>query len=79
MDSIISTLFSPINSKDYCNFYYYLEVMYFVFFIGSLITMGVGAYHKKMNTNYYIIGVSGLILKLLMYAQCRLLYSMCVK
>ncbi len=79
MDSIISTLFSPINSKDYCNYYYYLEVMFLVFFASSLITMSVGAYHKKMNTNYYIIGVAGLIFKLLLYAQSRLLYSMCVK
>ena len=79
MDGIISTLFSPIDSKKYCDYYYYLELFYFSFFVGTIATMMIGAYHKKMTNEHYAVGIGGLVFKLLMYLQCRLLYSMCVK
>ena len=75
----MSTLFSPLDSKEYCGYYYGLEIIYFAFFVGALATMMVGAYHKKLSAHHYAIGIGGLVFKLLMYIQCRLLYSMCVK
>lgn len=75
---ITSTLFSPINSKDYCGYFYGLEVIYFILFIGGVITMVVGAYHKKLTLPHYAMGIMGLMFKFIMYAECRLLYSMCV-
>ena len=79
MDGIISTLFSPIDSKKYCDYFYYLELFYFFSFVSAMTIMVIGAYHKKMTNGHFAVGIVGLVFKFLMYIQCRLLYSMCVK
>ncbi len=74
----MSTLFSPLDKK-YCDYFYYLELFYFFSFVGTILIMIIGAYHKKMTKEHISVGFGGLVFKFLMYVQCRLLYSMCVK
>lgn len=79
MDSIHNTLFAPFEDvTKYCIWYYALEVYYLIAFVFAILVAAIAGYNKKMGKGYYIALFFGLIFKLLMYAQCRLLYSMCV-
>lgn len=72
---IITNLFSPLNSREYCGIFYGFEVFYFVLFTFAL--FGAIISHKKMDLQHYLLLFIGLFFKFLMYAQSRLLYSMC--
>lgn len=74
----MSTLFSPLNARDYCGYYYALEIIYFVLLVSAIFAMVIGAYHKKLNASHYGMIFAGIFFKFLMYAQSRLLYSMCM-
>ena len=79
MDNLNNTLFAPFGDiSKYCGWFYGLEVFYLVSFVFTLFGTVIAGYNKKMERGHYIIVVFGLILKLIMYAKCRLLYSMCV-
>lgn len=74
----MSTLFSPVNARDYCGYFYALEIVYFVLLVSSVLAFIISAFHIKLNASHYGIVFGGIIFKFLMYAQTRLLYSMCM-
>lgn len=75
----MNTLFAPFeDSSKYCLWFYGMEVYYLAAFVFALFSAIIAGYNKKMEKGHYLILFFGLIFKLLMYAQCRLLYSMCV-
>ena len=79
MDSIHETLFSPFkDATKYCAWFYGLEIYYFFAFLFGLFTLVIAGFHKKMDTWHYVLAIAGLLFKLFLYAECRLLYSMCV-
>jgi len=73
----MSTLFSPVNSREFCGYFYALEIIYFVLLVSSILAVVIGAFRIKLNASHYGMAFGGILFKFLMYAQTRLLYSMC--
>ncbi len=76
MESLFSVL-----SKPYCNYFYFLSVLGYFFFIlisVSTVYLGYKDYkeNKRMSAKFYmsLISISGYFI---LYFQNRLLYSMC--
>jgi uncharacterized membrane protein len=79
MDSIHDALFSPFeDATKYCVWFYGLEIYYLLAFIAGLVGLVIAGYNKKLTKSHYFLVISGLMVKLFLYAECRLLYSMCV-
>ena len=77
MQGIANDLFGPLH-KDYCKWFYYLAVIYFILCVIAVLTavwMAVSSKHSKvfyLNTSMMIFGYG------IFYFQNRLLHSMCV-
>jgi small-conductance mechanosensitive channel len=71
-------IFSPL-SKEYCIWFYYLQMIGFIFLVLilllSLFTMTSGKPKKDMMFGLFMM----IITYVVFYFQNRLLYSMCVK
>lgn len=78
MENIKSNLFSPINSAKYCDYFYVLSVLSFITFIYALFSKTIEAYKTKQTGWDHFLSFMVILTKFFMYAQCRLLYSMCV-
>lgn len=78
MENITSTLFSPINSAKYCDYFYILSIFSFITFIYALFSKTIEAYKVKHTGWEHFLSIMVILTKFLVYAQCRLLYSMCV-
>ncbi len=78
MENIKSNLFSPINSVEYCVYFYLLTIFAFVAFIFSLFKTIIDYSPKQTGWNHFVSGMM-ILTKFLIYGQCRLLYSMCVQ
>jgi len=67
--------FSPFDAQ-YCNYFYFLMIFFFVVFIGSvgLVAFRLFSSKSKDNTPLYMSILHSFVL----YFQSRLLYSMCV-
>lgn len=79
MDSIHDTLFSPFTDvTKYCVWFYGLEIYYLAAFTFGLFGLVIAGYNKKLANSHYILVVAGVMIKLFLYVECRLLYSMCV-
>ena len=74
----MNQLFGPV-SKSYCDWFYYLSIVGFVYFVASVILfILLLMYNKKKGSKVYInmlMVVLGYFL--FFYFQNRLLYSMC--
>ena len=78
MSGFENTVFGPLR-KPYCNYFYFLSVLGYVFMIGSLISLlYVGATTKKTEPKFYMAGFMVVFAYGIIYFQNRLLYSMCV-
>ena len=77
MENITSTLFSPIDSAKYCDYFYVFSVFYFISFIFTTFKTIIGYTPKQTGWNHFL-SVMMILTKFLFYAECRLLYSMCV-
>jgi membrane-bound ClpP family serine protease len=75
----VTSLFTPLDRK-YCDWFYYLAVIAFIFMVLTLLGLVFALFSKK-GIRGEIVG--GAIYTALMYAifyfQNRLLYGMCVK
>jgi len=75
----VASLFTPLDRK-YCDWFYYLAVIAFIFMVLTLLGLVVGLFSKK-GLKSEVVG--GAVYATLMYAvfyfQNRLLYGMCVK
>lgn len=73
-----SELFGPLDRK-YCEWFYYLSMVAFIFMVLTILALVMGLFSKKIKGEH----VGGAVYAVLMYAafyfQNRLLYSMCLK
>ena len=78
MNDIIDNLFSPLG-KEYCQFFYYLSVLGFIFMaIVLLLGLFIGI-TKKKGFSFYLRMLSLALGYGIFYFQNRLLYTMCNK
>jgi|UniRef100_A0A6C0HBP6 hypothetical protein len=78
MNDIIDNLFSPLG-KEYCQFFYYLSVLGFIFMaIVLLLGLFIGI-TKKKGVSFYLKMLSLAFGYGIFYFQNRLLYTMCNK
>ena len=79
MDSVHDALFSPFKDPTkYCWFFYTFGMYYLAAFIFGLFSLVITRYNKKMGKLHYVLAIAALMVKLFVYAECRLLYSMCI-
>jgi len=77
MNDLVYQLFGPM-SKSYCDWFFYLSVIGFVYFVLAVILFLVLALTKKRNSKFYFqMFMICLGYFLFFYFQNRLLYSMC--
>lgn len=73
-------LFTPLDKK-YCNYFYYISILSYCFFIVILLTtLWCLAFEtKKINFMFCMNSFSLMLSTFLAYFVNRLLYSICVK
>ena len=73
-----ASLFGPLDRK-YCDWFYYLSMIAFIFMVLTLLALVAGLFSKKAKSEH----IGGAVYAALMYAafyfQNRLLYTMCLK
>ena len=71
-------LFGPLG-QPYCNYFYFLSVVGYIFMIGSVLSLAyIGATTKNTEPKFYMAGFTVALAYGIFYFQNRLLYSMCV-
>ena len=78
MNDIIDNLFSPLG-KEYCQFFYYLSVLGFVFLVIVLLSTFFIGISKGKGISFYLKMLSLALGYGIFYFQNRLLYTMCNK
>jgi hypothetical protein len=78
MNDIIDNLFSPLG-KEYCQFFYYLSVLGFVFLVIVLLSTLFIGISKGKGISFYLKMLSLALGYGIFYFQNRLLYTMCNK
>lgn len=79
MQDFMQDYFGPLG-QEYCLYFYFLSIIFYILFIMSLIGVAGGIYmnYKKLNT-MFVLNSSLLILNtLLAYFVNRLLNTMCM-
>jgi len=76
MSDLADKLFGPLP-KEYCNLFYYLSVLGFVWLVVALALFVSMAVSKSRGMSFYISAVLALIGYGVFYLQNRLLHSMC--
>lgn len=79
MSNFMNNYFGPL-SKEYCVYFYYLSIFFFIIYVFSLIsfTVFIVKHYNKVNLAYIVNFVMILINTLLGYFVNRLLHSMCM-
>jgi len=72
------TLFGPLDQK-YCNWFFYLSLVAFVFMVLTLVSGVFVLMQKKMKTEYMMALLWSSAMYGAFYFQNRLLYTMCLK
>lgn len=79
MDSkAMNSLFGPLNRK-YCDWFFYLSAIAFVFMILTLLSGVFVIFSKKLKSEYVFAIVWSAAMYAAFYFQNRLLYHMCTK
>jgi hypothetical protein len=78
MSTFMTTYFGPL-SRDYCAYFYFMSILFFVFFVLSIIGVLSAVIMKGKKMDFmFILNSSMLILNtLLAYFVNRLLNTMC--
>lgn len=71
----LKNLFTPIG-KEYCDWFYYLSVLFFLMFVVSLVVVLILIFDKKPLTGVEVFVL--LTQPLILYFVNRLYYSMCI-
>ena len=74
----IKTLLVPLHQK-YCNWFFYLSLVAFVFMVLTLVSGVFVLMQKKMKTEYMMALLWSSAMYGAFYFQNRLLYTMCLK
>ena len=72
------SLFGPLDQK-YCDWFFYLSLVAFVFMVLTLVSGVFVLMQKKMKTEYMMALLWSSAMYGAVYFQNRLLYTMCVK
>ena len=78
MDNNLNSLFGPLERK-YCDWFFYLSLVAFIFMILTLVTGVFVLMQKKMKTEYVLAILWSSAMYGAFYFQNRLLYTMCLK
>jgi hypothetical protein len=78
MNDIIDNLFSPLG-KEYCQFFYYLSILGFIFMAIVLLSALFIGITKGKGMQFYLKMLSLALGYGIFYFQNRLLYTMCNK
>jgi hypothetical protein len=76
----LNDLFTPLDKK-YCDYFYYLSVITYCFFIFMVLSLiwGLIFHYKKFDLYVCLNSISLIISTFLSYFVNRLMYSMCVR
>jgi hypothetical protein len=76
----LNDLFTPLDKK-YCDYFYYLSVITYCFFIFMILSLvwGLIFHSKKFDLYICLNSISLIISFFLSYFVNRLMYSMCVR
>ncbi len=75
----VASLFTPLDRK-YCDWFYYLAVISFVFMVLTILGLVAGLFSKKGLKGEVVGGAAyAALMYAVFYFQNRLLYGMCVK
>lgn len=79
MSNFMNDYFGPLG-KEYCRYFYYLSIIFFIIYVILLISIIVYIvkHYNKVNLNFIINSVMVLINTLLGYFVNRLLHTMCM-
>jgi len=77
MKNIVDFLFGPL-SKNWCIYFYFLSIIWYVFFLISIIYIVMYIFSKKTNNSVTLGMVIYSITLLLMYIEKRILHGMCI-
>lgn len=79
MDSqTLNSVFGPLSRK-YCDWFFYLSVIAFVFMVITLVTGLYACVVKKFKMEYCAAALYSTLMYAAFYFQNRLLYTMCTK
>ena len=78
MDNNLNSLFGPLERK-YCDWFFYLSLVAFIFMILTLVSGVFVLIQKKMKTEYILAILWSSAMYGAFYFQNRLLYTMCLK
>jgi len=73
-----ASLFGPLDRK-YCDWFYYLSLVAFIFMVLTLLALVMSLFSKKSKPEYIGGAVYGALMYAAFYFQNRLLYTMCLK
>jgi len=77
MGSTLDNLFGPL-SKEYCIWFYFLEIWGFIMFALFLIVSILNGLKKRKSIEYYFYVLVASLTYFVFYFQNRLLHTMCV-
>ncbi len=77
--NFVNKFFGPLP-KDYCNYFFYMSVFFFIVLTSSLASMGVMfiTNYKSINLRVLMQWMYLLVNALLAYYVNRMLYSICI-
>lgn len=79
MANFMDYFFGPL-SKEYCLYYYIMEVIAATMFVITLLSVIVGAFKvKKLNVRYFFMALYALLPIFMSYFVMRLMYTICIK
>ena len=73
-----ASLFGPLDRK-YCDWFYYLSLVAFIFMVLTLLALVMSLFSKKSKPEYIGGAVYGALMYAAFYFQNRLLYTKCLK
>ncbi len=77
-NQMMSSVFGPLSRK-YCDWFFYLSVIAFVFMILTVVSGVLALVSKKLKMEYVMAICWSTLMYAAFYFQNRLLYTMCVK
>lgn len=77
-NQMMSSVFGPLSRK-YCDWFFYLSVIAFVFMVLTVVSGVLALISKKLKMEYVMAICWSALMYAAFYFQNRLLYTMCVK
>ena len=75
MEQTLEQLFFGPYSREFCNYFYFLMIITFIFFIVAVIQTGYLLFKQKIGI---VDGIMAVVVPFIMYFTERLMYSICI-